>query len=298
MAGALAVAGLVEVAGSVQPEPLPIIDVHLHAQPLRGAGVKPAWLPDGLVSPASDDEMLAKTLAVLDRLNVVKAVVSGPFERVSHWKSAARDRFIGSIVFPHAQALDQAALRREFGTGTLAAFGEVVAQLQGLSPSDELFEPYYAMCEELDIPVGVHTGFPPPGAAYGSVPKTRATLGSPLLLEEAILRHRKMRVYVMHAGYPYLEDTIALLHGHPQVYVDIAGIDWMLPRPEFHEYLRRLVQAGFGKRVMFGSDQMQWPEAVAMAVEGVEQATFLSSEQKRDIFYNNAARFFRLNPAR
>ncbi len=32
-----------------------------------------------------------------------------------------------------------------------------------------------------------------------------------------------------------------------------------------------------------------------MAVEGVESASFLSAQQKRDIFYNNAAQFLRLS---
>ena len=42
-------------------------------------------------------------------------------------------------------------------------------------------------------------------------------------------------------------------------------------------------------------DQMVWPEAVGLAVEGIESATFLAAEQTRDIFYNNAVRFFRLD---
>ena len=46
---------------------------------------------------------------------------------------------------------------------------------------------------------------------------------------------------------------------------------------------------------MFGSDQMIWPDAVGMAIEGVESADFLTKEQKRDIFYNNAVRFLRLD---
>jgi hypothetical protein len=40
---------------------------------------------------------------------------------------------------------------------------------------------------------------------------------------------------------------------------------------------------------------MFWPEAIKMAVEGIESAKFLSAEQKRDIFYNNAATFLRLD---
>lgn len=39
---------------------------------------------------------------------------------------------------------------------------------------------------------------------------------------------------------------------------------------------------------------MFWPEAIAMAIDGIKSATFLTKEEKRDIFYNNAARFLRL----
>jgi hypothetical protein len=44
---------------------------------------------------------------------------------------------------------------------------------------------------------------------------------------------------------------------------------------------------------MWGSDQMVWPRAIEVAIETIENAPFLSEEQKRDIFYNNAARFLR-----
>jgi hypothetical protein len=54
------------------------------------------------------------------------------------------------------------------------------------------------------------------------------------------------------------------------------------------------MRAGFGKRLMFGTDQMYWPEGIAMAVDGVNSASFLSHAEKRDIFYSNAARFYKL----
>jgi uncharacterized protein len=146
------------------------------------------------------------------------------------------------------EPIDTNFLRQEVKAGRIEQFGEVVAQLFGLSPSDSVFEPYFAVSEELDIPVAIHTGFPP-GAAYMGLPKLRAALGNPLLLEDALMRHPRMRVYIMHAGYPFLEETLALLHAHPQVYVDLGCIDWVIPRKEFHEYLRRLVQAGFAQRL-------------------------------------------------
>ena len=38
-----------------------------------------------------------------------------------------------------------------------------------------------------------------------------------------------------------------------------------------------------------------WPEVIAIAIETIETANFLTEEEKRDIFYNNAARFLRLS---
>jgi uncharacterized protein len=68
-----------------------------------------------------------------------------------------------------------------------------------------------------------------------------------------------------------------------------------MPRAQFHDHLRRLVEAGFEKRILFGSDQTIWPQAIGEAIDGVDSAPFLSPAQKRDIFYNNAARFLRLS---
>ena len=100
----------------------------------------------------------------------------------------------------------------------------------------------------------------------------------------------------MHAGWPMIDDMLAMLYTHPQLYVDVGIIVYAFPRAEFYRYLQRLVEAGFGKRVMFGSDQMLWPQAIEKAIESIEAAPFLTVEQKRDIFYNNAARFLRLKP--
>jgi predicted TIM-barrel fold metal-dependent hydrolase len=46
---------------------------------------------------------------------------------------------------------------------------------------------------------------------------------------------------------------------------------------------------------MFGSDQMIWPGIIEPSIQTIEQAPFLTHAQKRDIFYNNAARFLRLS---
>jgi predicted TIM-barrel fold metal-dependent hydrolase len=114
-------------------------------------------------------------------------------------------------------------------------------------------------------------------------------------LEPVLIRHPRLRLYIMHAGYPFMDDLLALLEAHPQVYVDIAAIDGTEPRAAFYSYLRQMVDAGFGDRIMFGTDQGVWPELIERCIDAIDDAPFLTSRQKRDILYNNAARFLRLN---
>lgn len=163
-----------------------------------------------------------------------------------------------------------------------------------IAPDDPRMEPYWALAEELDIPVGIHIGTGPPGVVYLGAAKYRARLHSALTVEEVVAKHPKLRLYIMHAGYPMIDDLLAVLYAHPQVYVDVGIIVYNQPRPAFYRYLQAIIDAGFGSRVMFGSDQMVWPGTIERAITVIEEAPFLSAAQKRDIFYNNAARFLRL----
>lgn len=311
-------------AATGQDSPPPIIDMHLHAVPAGSQGPPPQiicapfdYLPardariswpqvfaglaadppctDPLVSPLTDDEIMRQTLEILERHNII-GVTGGPLALVERWKEAAPERIIGGMGFaltPGAPTPEE--IRELFEAGRLDVLAEVTNQYQGVEPDDPRFEPYLAMAEEIDLPIGIHIGTGPPGAPYlPGFGNYRARMHSPLSLEEPLLRHPNLRVYVMHAGWPMLDDTLALLWAHPQVYVEVGVIVYALPRPEFHRYLRTLVEAGFGNRVMFGSDQMVWPQAIERALESIESADFLSAAQKRDILYNNAARFLRL----
>jgi predicted TIM-barrel fold metal-dependent hydrolase len=38
--------------------------------------------------------------------------------------------------------------------------------------------------------------------------------GDPLLLEGVLLRHKRLHLFVMHAGWPRLDEMIALLYAH------------------------------------------------------------------------------------
>ncbi len=274
----------------------PIIDVHMHAYAKDERWNHKVANPiTGQAMTATNEQShMRETFAQMKKYNIVKAVVSTDYEAVLRWKAAAPDNIIVSYGFDDPATVNLEFLRKEHAAGRLLSLGEIGAQYEGLAPNDPKMEPFYALAEELDIPLGIHIGLSKPGIAYDDSPKYRAALSNPMLLEEVLLRHPKLRLYVMHAGWPMSDQMVALMWAHPQVYVDVGVIDWALPRAEFHSYLRRLVEAGFGGRIMFGSDQMVWPEVIGRAIEGVESAAFLNEQQKRDILHNNAARFFRL----
>ena len=250
-----------------------------------------------LVSAPTDDAVRERSLAELKRLDVV-AVTSGPPELVERWRREAPGRILPGIMLGAPGPDTIATLRRLHAQGRLAVLGELAPQYEGIGPDDPRLEPYWKLAEELDLPVGLHVGPGPPGAAVIGLSAYRMRLSDPLLLDDVLARHPHLRLYVMHAGWPNADRMIGLLYAHPQVFVDVAVIDWTQPRAEFWGYLRRLVDAGYGRRIMFGSDQMVWPDALPAAVAAIREAPFLTPGQKRDILHDNAARFLRLPGAR
>ena len=280
-------------AAEQAPQRPPVIDIHTHIGPDKGP-------------------------AVMDSLNVRYWVVTSNERSLGDWAKldTIRDRYLPSLSFcpgntgvidgkpcyerPTELFPDIAWLREEIRAGRIGAFGEMLPQFAGISPADPRLEPYWALAEELDIPAGIHMGPGPPGAAYESSPvpikhpNFRMAQGDPLLLEDVLLRHKRLRLSVMHAGWPRLESTLALLYAHPNVYVDTGGLQSyrIVPRAGYYRYLQGLVENGFGKRIMFGSD---FPDQIEMGIDAILAANFLSAEQKADILCSNAARFLRLD---
>lgn len=281
--------------GRAETQRQPVIDVHMHSQSLeelKSAG--PNWVT-GKKAPESVAEHIKQTLAEMDRYNIVLGIASGDLETVEHLRQAAPDRiWAGPSHGIPGHEIEK--LRALYQSGQLGIMGEVCAQYDGLSPSDEVLDPYFALAESQDIPACVHMGgLGPPGVTEWC-PKYRVAVGNPLLLEELLNRFPKMRVWMAHLGFPFLEETIAILNVYPQVYIDTSAVDWAETREGFYSYLKELIKLGHGRRIMFGSDQIAWPDNIGLAAKAIEEADFLSAEQKRDILYNNAARFLRLTP--
>jgi predicted TIM-barrel fold metal-dependent hydrolase len=314
----------VSLAQNTEGKAPPVIDVHVHAMDGNFPGVAPMCpntskftasdpkdkeAPFGWVNepctpalyPSAPGEYMKDVIAEMERLNVT-AVVFGDPKSVQKWKDAAPAKIIPGTSFTGGMgtgqhvALDE--LRKDFTSGGFKVMGEIGLQYEGISPSDPSVDAYFALAEELDIPVAVHMGTGGSGRANVAMPKFRGSMGNPLLFEEVLSRHPKLRLQVMHAGYPMIEEMLTLLQANSHVYVDVAGLIWSYPIKEVNRYIERLVDAGFEDRVMFGTDQLLWPKLMAYSISIIQNADYLTPQQKRDILYNNAARFLRLDTAK
>ena len=126
-------------------------------------------------------------------------------------------------------------------------------------------------------------------------PDFRVAAGNPVLLEQVLTRHKKLRLFLENAGYPYRGEMIAMMTQYPQLYADVCVHDHVgdptrgvprLPRRARPSRARQATHV----RVRSNAG----PQKIGEGIEAIESATFLSEEQKRDILYHNAARFLRL----
>ena len=308
---------------NAEPKVPPVLDVHVHAVDFSFPGLAPmcpntskftasdpktkeeqfGWVKEQctpMLYPSAPGEYMKDVVAEMERLNVTAVAFGDPME-VQKWKDVAPGRIIPGTSFENGmtpgQRVSLEELRKDFTSGGFKVMGEIGLQYEGLSPSDPSVDTYFALAEELDIPVAIHMGTGGSGRANVAMPKFRGSMGNPLLLEELLARHPKLRVQVMHAGYPMIDNMLTLLQANSHVYVDVAGLIWSYPIKEVNRYIERLVDAGFEDRVMFGTDQLIWPRLMSYSISVIQNADYLTPQQKRDILYNNAARFLRLDTA-
>lgn len=281
----------------------PIIDIHLHGYSSIPPNVRASWAGESyaqeLTSPQNAERHLQMVIGEMEENNIKLGVISSTsLEALKKWKATAAELILTGIQTDELgqPILSSDSLKILYEKGEVDILGELGLQYFGLAPDVPIMGPYYKIAEENGIPVCLHTGLGPPGGPHSFAPKFRTTLGKPTLFEPVLVKHPNLKAFVAHAGYPYIQETIAMMYVYPGLYADIGVLTWALPAEAFYSTLKQLMDAGFGKRIMFGSDQMMWPGAISIAVKTVKDAPFLSESEKRDILYNNAARFLELSP--
>jgi hypothetical protein len=250
------------------------------------------------------------TFAAMKNYNVVLAAMSGPQAYLDRWRREAPDRLLLGPVLPceggmnpnwfryrcfedGAELPDLDWLRSQYVSGEYKVMGEIYTQYAGWSYDDPRMAPYYALAEELGIPVAFHTHSAPPLTANRCCPNFRLGLGDPLLLENVLVAYPQLKVWIMHANPLAFPAVLDLLKQYPKVYVELSPFQKSMRREKFHRLLMEFKQAGLLDRVMFGTDGHDQ----GAALEAYRSADFLTESQLEGILCTNAARFLRRRDA-
>ena len=268
-----------------------IIDMHMH-----GYNKSDFWnggkARNGLSSAATAEELLKQTIQQMDKHNIRYAVLCGTLETLEIY-STADNRFIPAYQDYQDTLIDIKLFEDLVKTRKIRVFGEVMAVYHGRTLNDSIYQPYLKICETYAIPVAYHSGGSFPDAQNLGWPKYRISYGDPLLIEDVLVKYPKLKLYLMHAGENFYENTLRMMDGYPNLYVDLGVLLWLHPLTQDYgtKFLKSAKKYGVIDRIMFGSDQMVWPEAITSSINFLKSLDFLTAVEKEMILYKNAKIF-------
>lgn len=266
---------------SCQPEShLKVFDVHLHGHPTKESQLRALKRYGVYKAAVSTSWSLQKQYTDTDSLEILQGLmIPCPNGRVPY---SQQQCFDDGQAWPSTDWVEELMKQKK-----IDFMGEVLTQYFGISSSDTSMYPYYALAEKYDIPVGLHTGSA--GPDHGC-PDFKEEMGNPELVSNTLERFPKLRVWLMHAGLPFYNETIKMMKDYPNLYVDLSAINNpnILNPALFSKTVQSLIEEGFEDRMMFGSDNGD----INVMITSITSLTFLSEEQKHKILYKNAERFF------
>jgi predicted TIM-barrel fold metal-dependent hydrolase len=74
----------------------------------------------------------------------------------------------------------------------------------------------------------------------------------PILIDEIARLFPNLKIVIAHIGHPWIEETVAVIRKHPNVYADISALH---PRPwQFYQALLCAVEYRADRKLLLGSD--------------------------------------------
>lgn len=267
-----------------------VIDMHMHSYTEKDFWVGKAR--NGFESSKTSREHLKQTIQKMNRHKIEYAVICGTLESIERYTKADK-RFIPGYQDYEDTLMPIKQFEEYIQSGKIKVFGEVMAVYKGRTLNDSVYQPYLAICEKYGVPVAYHSGGSFPNAQQLGWPKYRIALGDPFLIEDVLVKYPKLKLYLMHAGENFFENTLRMMDGYPNLYADLGVELWLHPLTKDYgiKFLKSAKEYGFLDRVLFGSDQMVWPEAITSSIDFLNSVSFLAKEEKKMILYKNAKRF-------
>ena len=190
----------------------------------------------------------------------------------------------------------EAALEFEKGIleGKYVALGELGLVYEGIPLNTPALFPYYEVALKHDIPILIHTGFSGPNPQQVLSPVFRIQTANPLLLEDVIIKYPDLKIVMMHMGWPFYDEALYMLSTYPNVYMETSVAVWLLGDHLFHRLLSEAVATSGSDKILFGTLQMAWPDVIGESVTTIQEASYLTKDDKQAIFWDNAATLFEI----
>jgi len=106
---------------------------------------------------------------------------------------------------------------------------------------DYVMEQICLVAEEYNIPIQIHTGL---GQIYGT---------SPINIMPLIKRHENNKFSLLHGGFPWVDDLLAVLYDCPNTYLDICWMPILSSKISLNTLINTLELIG-SERIIWGCD--------------------------------------------
>lgn len=191
---------------------------------------------------AVDDGGLDRLVEDMDRANIRCGLLVGAENRATGSIHARYPgRFLTFVTLDPMDGMravrELERLVKEEGANGL----RLSALYNGVTANDRRYYPLYAKAAELDVPVRIYTSM-----NYAN--DRPYDLGHPRYLDDVAVDFPELRIVAGLAGWPWVNEMVALLRRHPNLYVDTAA-----------HHPRYFAQAGSGweQFLQFGNTLLQ-----------------------------------------
>jgi len=156
-------------------------------------------------------------------------------------------------------------------------------------PNDEKLQPVYELAAEFGVPVMIHSG-----DTYD--PRGKIKFSHPIHIDDVAVDHPDVNIVICHIGNPWIRDCMEVVYKNKNVYTDISGLVLGDFTDRFEVYMRKQLQEMllYGvepDKVLYGTD---WPiSSMRSYLDFMEELT-IPDREKRKIFFENAAKLFKL----
>jgi len=184
----------------------------------------------GTYSAVADalEETTEDLIASLDEAGVDGAVLQAEWELGDYRKQndavyrivqAHPDKFVAGYLCLNPFEDDDMVkvLEREVKERGFKGLNNPVSFACRMRANDKRFYPVYAKCQELGIPVTIHSSI------NFTVDRT-IDYSRPIYIDEVACDFPELTIIANHGGWPWVTEMVAIAWKHPNVYIEIGGV--------------------------------------------------------------------------